>query len=136
MHLAAETACKQLPVVVEDVLIEVSYYLDKSSNRHQGLKQFQSLCRVETCKILKYVSNYWLSLRKFNTRLLEQWEHLHEYFKAEITHKRPKTKTGVKSQQTQSRGSGKQKEKQRKGNASQSSPEQTNSESTSKDSLS
>ena len=33
MLLAAETACRQQPVVVE-----VFYYLDKSSNRHQDLK--------------------------------------------------------------------------------------------------
>ena len=34
MILAAETACKQLPVVVEYTLIDVFYYLDKNSNRH------------------------------------------------------------------------------------------------------
>ena len=37
MHLAAETACEQLPVV-ENILIDVFYYLDKSSNRHQDFK--------------------------------------------------------------------------------------------------
>ena len=35
MHIAAEKAAKQLPVAVEDLLIDIYYYLEKSSKRKQ-----------------------------------------------------------------------------------------------------
>ena len=73
IHLAAEKAASQLPVSVEDLLVDVFYYLDKSSKRKQELKHFQELCGVEMRKIVKHVSTRWLSLGKCIDRLLQQW---------------------------------------------------------------
>ncbi|XP_063761556.1 uncharacterized protein LOC134879144 [Eleginops maclovinus] len=64
IHLAAEKAAAQLPVSIEELLVDIYFYLDKSSKRKQGLKKFQDLCGVEMRKIVKHVSTRWLSLDK------------------------------------------------------------------------
>jgi len=43
MHIAAENACKQLPVALDEVIIDIFYFLDKSSKCHQELQKFQLL---------------------------------------------------------------------------------------------
>lgn len=73
IHIAAQNAAKELPVCVEDLLIDVYHYLDKSSLRHQKLLQCQVLCNTATHKILKHTSTRWLSLKNCIDRLLEQW---------------------------------------------------------------
>lgn len=39
---------------VEELLIDVYYYLDKSSKRKQEIQQFQELCGVKMRKIVKH----------------------------------------------------------------------------------
>jgi len=83
MHLAAIKAADALKIKVDELLIDIYYYLDKSSKRHQQLKHFQALCDVETHKILKHVSVRWLSIGMCLSRLLEQWAPLSAIFKSE-----------------------------------------------------
>lgn len=80
IHIAAQKAAKELPVSIEDLLIDLYYYLDKSALRHQKLKQCQVLCDTATHKILKHTSTRWLSLKNCVDRLLEQWPVLQNFF--------------------------------------------------------
>lgn len=75
MHLTAEKAAKELSVNIEDMLISIFYYLDKSSKRKGLLKDLQRLCNTETRKILKCVSTRWLSLNECNNRLWSNGSH-------------------------------------------------------------
>ena len=54
MHLTAQKACKMLSVQVDELLIDIFYYVDKSSKRHQAVRKFQNLCEIEVHKILKH----------------------------------------------------------------------------------
>jgi hypothetical protein len=84
MHLAAQKAALELPCAVVDTLIDIYYYLDKSSNRKQNLQDFQTLHGKDTRKILKLVNTRWLSLQQCLERLLDMWEPLQEYFSIEL----------------------------------------------------
>lgn len=64
MHLAAEKADAQLPVSVEDLLVDIFFYLQKSSKRKQQLQEIQKLCGVAVKKIVKHVSTRWLTMHK------------------------------------------------------------------------
>lgn len=68
MHLAAKKACKALPVLIDELLIDIYYYIDKSSNRLQNIKKFQALCDTEMHKILKHAPTRWLSLAQCSFR--------------------------------------------------------------------
>ena len=110
IHLAAEKAAAQLPVPIEELLVDVFFYLDKSSKRKQGLKEFQDLCGVEMRKIVKHVSTRWLSLEKCIGRLLQQWPALLQYFESEQSKfghssKTKSTQSTSKNKATHSRGS-------------------------------
>jgi len=84
INLAAEKATNSLPVAIEDYLIDIFYYLEKSAKRKEELKELQSLYDVGHQKILKHVCTRWLSLGKSLNRLLEQWEPLMRFFKDRI----------------------------------------------------
>ncbi|CAN7951646.1 unnamed protein product [Ixodes pacificus] len=60
INLAAQKGSACLPVSVDEALVDVYYYLEKSSKRKDKLKSFQSLHDVESKKILKHVSTRWL----------------------------------------------------------------------------
>ena len=83
IHIAAEKAAKILPVSIEELLIDIYYYLDKSTKRNHNLKHFQQLCGTDVRKILKYCSTRWLSLGQCIVRLLSQWEPLTMFFRNE-----------------------------------------------------
>ena len=65
MHLAAQKACKELPVKVDELLIDIYYYLDKSSKRHHAVRELQTQFGTDMQKILKHVATWWLSLRVY-----------------------------------------------------------------------
>lgn len=83
IHLAASKASSVLTVKVDELLIDVYYYLDKSSNRMQKLEMFQKLHDIEVRKILKHVSTRWLSVGTCLSRLLEQLQALRDFFASE-----------------------------------------------------
>lgn len=84
INLAAEKAAARLPAKVDDLLIDVFYYLEKSIKRKERLQKFQNLHNKETNKILKHVCTRWLSLGKCLGRLLDQWDPLLAFFKDEV----------------------------------------------------
>ena len=73
VHIAAQKAAEKLPIKFEDLLIDIYYYLDKSSKRNLELKNCQLMCEIKAHKILKHVSTRWLSLGK--TDLLNSGMH-------------------------------------------------------------
>jgi hypothetical protein len=66
------------------LLIDIYYYLDKSSKRNLELKNCQLMCEIKAHKILKHVATRWLSLGKCLDRLFEQWDALNIFFKQEF----------------------------------------------------
>ncbi|XP_063743299.1 uncharacterized protein LOC134866984 [Eleginops maclovinus] len=127
IHLAAEKAAAQLPVSIEELLVDIYFYLDKSSKRKQGLKKFQDLCGVEMRKIVKHVSTRWLSLDKCIARLLQQWPALLQYFESEQSGHSSKDKT------TQSSSKDKTTQSSSKDKTTQSSSKDKSTHSVSKD---
>ena len=85
IHIGAEKAAQTLPVAVEELLIDIFYYLDKSTKRSLAFKEFQMICGVETRKILKHAATRWLSLSACLARLVQQWEPLTRLFRSECS---------------------------------------------------
>ena len=102
IHLSAQKALNELhfKTRVDEVLVDIYYYMDKSAKRLQKLKEFQTLSGVNQRKILKHVSTRWLSLGTCINRLLEQWNALTNFFDKEVVEFDKKTKiskTGTKT---------------------------------------
>lgn len=93
LNLAAQKSADTLPILFDDLLIDIFYYLEKSTKRKEALKDFQDLCEVETHKILKHCCTRWLSLGKALNRVLEQWECLTCYFSKECRNGKQKVLT-------------------------------------------
>lgn len=53
LHIA-ETASKSLPITTKELLVDIYFYLDKSSKRYKTLQDIQVLCGKKTRKILEY----------------------------------------------------------------------------------
>lgn len=87
INLAAEKAAATLPwrPNIDEVLIDVYYYLNRSAKRKEKLKVFQELYGVDTRKILKHVTTRWLSLGRCLPRFMEHWNPLLSFFKDEVT---------------------------------------------------
>ena len=84
IHNTAQKAAKSMPLTVDEFLVDIFYYLDKSHKRLKNLKAKQVMCDAENKKILKHVSTRWLSLTQCIDRLLTQWEPLKLFFKDEV----------------------------------------------------
>ena len=80
IHLAARHAGDVLPVKVDELLVDIYYYLDKSTNRKEALHQCQQVYGTEHRKIIKYVSTRWLCLASCLERLVQQWLPLRKFF--------------------------------------------------------
>ena len=96
INLAAQKAAACLPVNVDEILIDIFYYLDKSSKRKQSFAKFQKLHDAEQHKFLKHICTRWLSVGKCLGRMMEQWDPLTSFFHDEVK------KDGPKSQATSS----------------------------------
>lgn len=84
INLAAEKGAACLPVKIDEYLIDIYYYLEKSVKRKEHLKHFQELHNTEIRKILKHVCTRWLSLGRCLNRLLQQWQPLASFFRTEV----------------------------------------------------
>lgn len=80
INLAALKAANSLPYKLDQLLIDVYFFLDKSAKRVARLKELQSILGTESHEILKHVNTRWLSLGPCLGRLLEQWEPLSALF--------------------------------------------------------
>ena len=84
LHRALQKASKvAIPVDIEFFVIQIYYYLDKSSKRKHELVAYQQLCNEKIHKILKHVNTRWLSLETSLGRIIEQWEPLKLFFNPE-----------------------------------------------------
>ena len=96
INLAAERASRQLSVNIEDFLITIYYYLDKSSKRKSNLRDIQIMCDTDVRKILKLASTRWLSLGQCVNRLLQQWDPLTGFFENEVDTGKKKKKKNLR----------------------------------------
>lgn len=56
---------------VDEALVDIFSYLEKSSKRKDQLKEFQQMHDIEVRKMLKHSPTRWLSVRKCLKRLLD-----------------------------------------------------------------
>lgn len=91
LHHAAEHAAQCLPFSIDDVLVRVYYYLDKSSKRLGALDECQELFDVEHRNILKHCPTRWLSVTTCLDRLLENWVALKKFFHNELKNQKAST---------------------------------------------
>ena len=80
IHLAASKAADKIPVKIDSLLIDMYYYLDKSTKRQKKLKAIQELTEPGVYKILKHCATRWLSLETCVKRLLQQYDALLQFF--------------------------------------------------------
>lgn len=97
LNLAALRAANTLPFKLDQLLIDVYFFLDKSSKRVARLKELQAILGCQSHEIMKHVNTRWLSLGPCISRLLEQWEPLSALF-LEISEDKTSKSTQQKAQ--------------------------------------
>ena len=80
---AHDAFAEALGVNVENLLIDIYYWFDKSTKRKGILAEYMEFCDLEYAKILKHVSTRWLSLERCVLRILQKYEGLKSYFLSE-----------------------------------------------------
>ncbi|XP_013383769.1 uncharacterized protein LOC106154078 [Lingula anatina] len=83
IHHAAENAAHCLPFSIDQILVDVYYYLDKSSLRKSSLKAMQVLHELKDADMLKHVCTRWLSVSRCLNRVLENWDPLLQFIREE-----------------------------------------------------
>ena len=85
IHNAAQKAGKCFSEVsgfdIEEFVIDLFYWFDKSTKRKNGLQSYCTFCEYH--KVMKHVSTQWLSLEIAVERSLKQFPSLASYFKSE-----------------------------------------------------
>lgn len=88
VHIAASHAhdafSKVAGVNVENLLINLYYWFDKSTKRKGVLAEYMKFCNQKYAKILKHGSTRWLSLERCIQRTLEKYSGLKSYFLSEL----------------------------------------------------
>ena len=88
-NLCCVYSVKQLPMPVEELLIDVYFHFNHSTKRKEQYREFLEFCDVARLKILKHASTRWLSLEKCVNRFLQQWPALLSYFESYEDRKQP-----------------------------------------------
>lgn len=83
LALCASYACQTLPDEVEKLVRTVYTYMQHSFKRKSEFQEFQTFLNVKPHKILHPSQTRWLSLNNVVRRVLEQFESLKLYFRAE-----------------------------------------------------
>ena len=91
IHLAAGKAASKLPLKVNDLMYDVTHYMELSSKRVKGFKEFQMLCGADMVKLVKHCSTRWLSLEQSILRVLDQWYPLICFFTKEVEKMKPRS---------------------------------------------
>lgn len=65
---------------VEDILVDLYYWFDKSTKRKNQLSEFCDFCDVKSREVIKHVSTCWLSLELAVERALKVYAGLKSYF--------------------------------------------------------
>ena len=68
---------------VEEIVIDLYYWFDKSTKRKANLQRYCVFCDTSYRDIIKHVSTRWLSLEKAINHTLQQYEALRSYFISE-----------------------------------------------------
>lgn len=84
IHISAKKAADALPSI-DDVLIDIYYYFNKSDSRKLSFKGCQDLYDLEQKRMLKHVCTRWLSIGRCIERLLFNWDALKDYFYKEFS---------------------------------------------------
>ena len=107
VHVGAKKGAAYLPPV-EEILVDVYYFFQKSTLRQSNLRELQELYDVEQRKMLKHGCTRWLSIARCIKRLLETWDPLkhlfHEELKAKTTAEEKKKSREKKRDETGSKG--------------------------------
>ena len=86
-HIAATEAndafSDAVGINVEDILIGIYYWFDKSSKRKGKLAEYFDFCDQDYQQVLKHVSTRWLSLERCIDRALKKLPSLKSYFLSE-----------------------------------------------------
>lgn len=82
-HMVHNTACKAAEVFqtetgfdIEDMLVDLYYWFDKSTKRKNALSEFCDFCNIQYRQVVKHVSTRWLSLEYAVERTLQQYSGL------------------------------------------------------------
>ena len=70
-------------VDVEELVIDIFYWFDKSTKRKSSLEEYCCFCDVQYRKIVKHISTRWLSLETAVERILKVYAGLRSYFLSE-----------------------------------------------------
>ena len=84
IHISAKKAADALPSI-DDVLINIYYYVTKSDSRKRSFKGCQDLYNLEQKLMLKHVCTRWLCIGRCIERLLFNWDALKNYFYMEFS---------------------------------------------------
>ena len=68
---------------VDDVVIDLFYWFEKSTKRKPGLVEYCTFCDIHYRDIVKHVNTRWLSLERAVHRVLQQYDGLKSYFISE-----------------------------------------------------
>jgi hypothetical protein len=86
-HIAASNANDAFTEIagvnVEDLLIDLFYWFEKSTKRKGTLVEYMEFCNQEYAKILKHSSTRWLSLERCVERTIKKYAGLKSYFLSE-----------------------------------------------------
>ena len=87
VHIAASNAndafSEIVGINVEDIVIDLFYWFDKSTKRKGDLVEYMEFCDTEYAKILKHTSTRWLSLEQCVEQTLKKYAGLRSYFLSE-----------------------------------------------------
>ena len=69
-HITVSNFSEYIGSNVEDVLVDLFYWLDKIAKRKRKLKEHFEFCDQEYLGVLKHLSVRWLSLEKYVSRVI------------------------------------------------------------------
>lgn len=79
-HLAASTACEQLPDNLEKFCQLLHSHFSKTAIETQPLIKLQEFCHLKAEKVFVPGQERWISVHKFTRQVVELWDSLEEYF--------------------------------------------------------
>ena len=79
-NLSVGVGMKEVPLPVEDFLVDIYFHFEKSCKRKEIFKEFQDFSGIEFQKIIKHCSTRWLSLLNCIQCIISQWPALKSYF--------------------------------------------------------
>ena len=89
VSLCVKTATKQLPLKVDELLVDIYYHFRYSVKRISSLQEYADFCTIEYKTILRHCETRWLSLRKSIQRTLHMWDPLCSYFQSHCDVEKP-----------------------------------------------